>query len=219
MVQAGRLELEVARREVLGKKVRRLRRQSITPANIFGRRVESVAIQMPTAALTHVLRTVGRNEIIYLRLDQESPRPTFIRHVQRDPVSGEILHVDFQQVSLTEKVRLEVPIVLVGVAPAVATFSGTLLHSLDYITVEGLPTEMPSQVEVDVSVLDSLEAALHVRDISLPAGLTVLSNPDLVVATVVPPRVEVEEAVAVEEAPEAAPPVEEEREDQGEGEG
>jgi large subunit ribosomal protein L25 len=195
---------------MLGKKVRQMRRQGLTPGNIFGRHVESAAIQIPTPTLTHILRTTGRNEIVYLRLDGETPRPTLIRHVQRHPINAAILHVDFQQVSLTEKVRLEVPIVLTGTAPAVATMGGTLLHSLDYITVEALPREIPSQVEVDVSGLEGLEVAIHVRDIPVPAGLTVLTNPDLLVATVAPPRVE--EAVAVEEAAAEAVAAEEERE-------
>jgi large subunit ribosomal protein L25 len=153
-----------------------------------------------------VLRTVGRNEIVYLSLDGEAPRPTFIRQVQRDPLTDDILHVDFHQISLTEKVRLAVPIVLVGEAPAVERFGGTLLHSLDHITVEGLPMEIPSQVEVDVSSLETLEAAIHVKDMAVPADLTVLTDPELLVAMVAPPRA-AEEVVAVEE--EAVPAAEE----------
>ncbi|MFQ6019323.1 MAG: 50S ribosomal protein L25 [Dehalococcoidia bacterium] len=199
MVQATRVELTVVGREVLGKKVKRLRRQGLTPANIFGRQVESIAIQVPTVELVQVLRTAGRNEVVYLRLDGEkSELPTLIRHLQRDPTTDQILHVDFQRISLMEKVRLEVPIVLVGKAPAVETFGGTLLHSLGHITVEGLPAEIPSEVEVDVGSLETLESALHVADLALPPGLTVLTDPEVVVATVVPPKVE-EEVVPVEE--------------------
>ena len=228
MVQATRTELKVVAREVLGKKVKRLRQEGLTPANIFGRQVESMAIQVPTQALLQVLRTAGRNEIVYLSLDGESWRPTFLRQVQRHPITDEILHADFYQISLTEKVRLEVPIVLVGKAPAVETFGGTLLHSLGHITVEGLPADIPSQVEVDVAELATLEAAIHVRDMPVVPGLTVLTDPELLVATVVPPKVE-EEVVAVEEeevvaAEEAeAAPVEEEKKkkkkkEEGEGE-
>ena len=121
-----------------------------------------------------------------------------------------IFHVDFYQISLKDKVRLEVPLQLVGVAPAVDTSGGTLLHSLDRITVEGLPTEIPSHIEVDVTSLEQIDQSVHVGDLSIPSGLTVLTNPELVVAKVAPPVVERAEeegveAVAVGEAGEAAP--------------
>ncbi len=211
MVQATRPELNVAPRQVLGKKVKQLRGAGITPANIYGHRVESVAVQVATEELRHVLRTAGRNEIVYLRLDGEEPRPTLIRQVQRNPVTDAILHVDFYQISLLEKVRLEVPVHLVGRAPAVDTFGGILLHSLDNITVEGLPTEIPSHIEVDVSGLAEIDQSIHVSDLPVPANLTVLTDLELVVAKVAPPAVElveeevVAEEVAAEEGEEAAP--------------
>ena len=221
MVQAARIELKVDRREVLGKKVKKLRRQGVTPANVFGRGQESVAIQVPTEELVRILHKAGRNEIVYLQLDGDgSGRPTLIRHVQHHPVKDHILHVDFHQISLTEKVRLEVPIVLTGTAPAVDTYGGTLLHSLDYITVEGLPADIPSQVEVDVSSLESINSYIHVSDIDVPSGLAVLTDPQLVVATVAPPKVEEEAPAEEEEAEEAeeaekAAPAEEAREAEG----
>jgi large subunit ribosomal protein L25 len=201
MVQATRAELKVSPRGVLGKKVKQLRATGVTPANIYGHRVESVAIQMPTEELRHVLRTAGRNDIVYLRLDSEEPRPTFIRQVQRNPVTDAILHVDFYQISLEEKVRLEVPLHLLGHAPAVDTFGGTLLHSLDYITVEGLPTEIPSHIEVDVSGLEEIDQSIHVSDLSVPSSLTMLTDPELVVAKVAPPVVEKVEEEVEEEVP------------------
>lgn len=224
MVEAARIELQVSPRQVLGKKVKRLRREGLTPANIYGRGMDSLAIQVSTDELKRILRTAGRNEIVYLRLDGAEPRPTFIRQIQRDPLTDVILHVDFYQISLKEKVRLEVPLHLVGTAPAVETYGGTLLHSLDYITVEGLPTDIPSVIEVDVSGLEELEQAIHVGDLNVPPNLTVLTDPELVVAKVAPPAVErveeaevVEEAAAVEAAPEAAPAEEAEAEEGGEG--
>ena len=218
MVQVTRTELAVTRRQVLGKKVKRLRWEGVIPANIFGRQLNSEAIQMPTGDLVGLLRAMSRNEIVYLRMDGEEPRPTLIRHVQRHTLSDQVLHVDFQQISLVERVRLEVPIVLVGDAPAVETYGGTLLHGLDHITVEGLPTEVPSQVEADVSGLETMDAALHVRDLAAVSGVTVLTDPDVVVATVVPPKVEgvpvAEEVLAEGEEAEGAAKAE-----AGEGDG
>jgi len=216
MAQRPKVELKVSPRQVLGKKVKRLRRQGIIPANVYGRGLESLAIQVPRDDLVHVLRTAGRNEIIYLRLDGEEPRPTFARQIQRDPVTDAILHVDFYQISLKEKVRMEVPVALVGTAPAEQTYGGTLLHSLDRITVEGLPTDIPSLIEVDVSGLEEIDAAIHVGDLSVPGEVTVLTDPEVVVAKIAPPHVEkeveeevVEEEVAEEAAEEEAAPEEE----------
>jgi large subunit ribosomal protein L25 len=204
MVQQTKVELKVSPREVLGKKVKRLRREGVIPANVYGHGLESVAIQVPKDDLAHLLHSAGRNEIVYLRLDGEEPRPVFLRQIQRNPVTDAILHVDFYQISLKEKVRMEVPLALVGTSPAEQTHGGTLLHSLDRITVEGLPTEIPSAIEVDVSGLEEIDATIYVRELSVPSEVTVLTDPEQVVAKIAPPQVEkeVEEEVEGEEVPE-----------------
>lgn len=207
MAQVVRTELNVARREVLGKKVRRLRRQGLTPANIFGRALDSLAVQVSSDDLRHVLHSAGRNEIVYLRLDSGEPRPTFVRDIQRHPLSDVILHVDFLQISLKDKVKLEVPLHLVGLAPAVDRHGGILVHGLDRVTVEALPAEVPSVIEVDVSGLEEIDQALHVSDLPVPEGVTILTDPEQVVAKVSPPAVvreEEEEKEAAEAAAEAA---------------
>jgi large subunit ribosomal protein L25 len=206
MVEATWTELNVAPRQALGKKVRRLRREGVTPANIFGRNVQSVAIQVGTEELRHVLRTAGRNEIVYVRLDGEEARPTFVRDVQHNPVSDAILHVDFMQISLKEKVRLDVPIHLVGLPGAVDRLGGILVHGLDHVAVEALPTAVPSFIEVDVTGLDEFDQTLHVSDLVVDEGVTILTDPEMVVAKVAPPAVErVEEAAAEAEEAEEAP--------------
>ena len=204
MAKKPKVELTVSPREVLGKKVKRLRREGIIPANVYGRALDSAAIQVVRDDLVRVIRSAGRNEIIYLRLDGEDPRPTFVRQIQRNPVTDAILHVDFYQISLAEKVRMEVPLALVGTAPAEQTYGGTLLHSLDSITVEGLPTDIPSVIEVDVSGLEEIDAAIHVGELSVSGEVTVLSDPEMVVAKIAPPHVEKEVEAEVEEAAEVA---------------
>jgi len=210
MVEATRTrtELNVAPREVLGKKVKTLRRQGLTPANIYGQRVDSQAVQVPTDELKHVLKTAGRNEIVYLRLDGDEPRPTFVREIQKNPVTDIILHVDFNQISLKEKVKADVPIHLVGLSPAVDTFGGILMHGLDHVSVEALPTEVPSFLELDVSSLVEINQALHVSDLELPEDVTLLTDAEQVVAKVAPPAVEIVEEVAEEEAVEGEVPEE-----------
>ncbi len=204
MAEQPKVELNVSPRPVLGKKVKRLRREGIIPANVYGRALDSVAIQVVRDDLVRVVRSAGRNEIIYLRLDGEEPRPTFVRQIQRNPVTDAILHVDFYQISLAEKVRIEVPLALVGTAPAEQTHGGTLLHSLDSITVEGLPTDIPSVIEVEVSGLEEIDASIHVGELSVPDQVTVLSDPEVVVAKIAPPHVEKEVEEEVVEGEEAA---------------
>jgi large subunit ribosomal protein L25 len=206
-----RTELKIEPREMLGKKVKVLRRQGLTPANIYGSHVDSQSIQVSTEELRHVLKTAGRNDIIYLRLDGDDPRPTFVRDIQQNPVTDVILHVDFLQISLREKVRADVPIHLVGLAPAVDTYQGILMHGLDHVTVEALPTEVPSFIEVDVTSLVEINQALHVSDVPAPDGVTILTDVEQVIAKVAPPAVEPEpeveeeaEAVEGEEAAEGA---------------
>ncbi len=226
MVQQTKVELKVSPREVLGKKVKRLRREGAIPANVYGHGLESVAIQVPKEDLVHLLHSAGRNEIVYLRLDGEEPRPVFLRQIQRNPVTDVILHVEFYQISLKEKVRMEVPLALVGTPPAEQTYGGTLLHSLDRIAVEGLPTEIPSAIEVDVSGLEEIDATIYVRELSVPGEITVLTDPDQVVAKIAPPQVEkepeeevAEEGEEVAEGEEAAAEGEEGKEAAAEGGG
>jgi len=205
MTQAvDRLELAVAPREILGKKVQGLRRQGITPANIYGHGVESLAVQVPTHDLAHTIRVAGRNTMLELNVEGEKKaRPVFVHHVQRNPLNDDLLHVDFYQVSLKEKIRLEVPIVVVGEAPAVDIYHGMLLQNTNSVAIEGLPAEMPPYIEVDVSGLTEIDDAIHIKDLPVSAGLTFLVDPELVVVKVSPPRIEVEE-VAEEEAVPAA---------------
>ncbi|HET9475882.1 MAG TPA: 50S ribosomal protein L25 [Dehalococcoidia bacterium] len=199
---AARTELKVAPREVLGKKVKALRRQGYTPANIFGHHVESKAVQIPTEELAHALKKLKRNEIVYLRLDGEEARPAFVKHLQHNPVTDLILHVDFLQISLKNKVKLDVPLHFTGLAPAIDRHGGVLVTALDHISVEALPTEVPSFIEVDVSGLEEIDQSLHVSDLQVPEGVTVLSDSDLVIVKAAAPAIE--RAAAAEEAAEEA---------------
>ena len=226
------LELQVLPREVLGKKVKVLRRQGMTPANIYGHGVESRAVQAETSVLVHLLRTAGRNAIISLQVQGEgAPRPVMVRAAQRNPVTDRLLHIDFYQVSLTEKMRAEVPVILVGTAPAVTDLDGVLLQGLDSVSVEALPGDIPAHLEVDVSRLEQFDDSIHVRDLVLGPNVTLLTDLEPVIAKVAAPRLVAEleaEAAAAEaeaaaekavEAEEAAEKAPEEAAEEKEGEG
>jgi len=204
MTQAAtQIELAVTPRSVLGKKVKTLRQQGITPANIYGHGIPSQAVQLPTPDLARTIRVAGRNTMLQLHVEGERKRrPVFFRDVQRNPITDEFLHVDFYQVSLKEKIKLEVPLIIVGEAPAVSVHQGILLQSINVIAMEGLPTDLPPHIEVDVSGLAEIDDAIHVKDLEMGPDVTLLVDPDLVVAKVAAPRLVEEEVEEGAEVPE-----------------
>lgn len=194
------LTLEASKRDVLGKKTRFLRRQGVTPAHLFGHGLESLALQCDTAKLQRLIARAGRTRLIALGIKGDTePRSIFIREIQRDACTGELLHVDLYQVRKTERVRVDVPIVLVGEAPAMKGKGHTLTHGLTSLSIECLPDKLPPQIEVDLSPLAEVGQAIYVRDIPLSPDITVHNDPDQMVVRVSEIRVEkVEEVVAAE---------------------
>ena len=198
-----REELKTSRRDISGKKVRFLRREGLTPANLYGPGIESVPLQAETAVFKSLLYKVGRNALISLRIDgDKKPKMVMLRDIQRDPLNGSLLHVDFFQVEMTHKVRADVALVFVGEAPAAKSRRVMVIESLNHLHVEALPADLPSQIEVDLSVLEEIDQAIHVRDIAAGEGVEVLTEPDQVIARVMESKVEEVEEV-VEEAEEA----------------
>jgi large subunit ribosomal protein L25 len=209
------IELRATTREVLGKKVRFLRRQGITPVHLFGHDIESAALQCDTGQLQRVLTQAGKTRLIGLRLDKaRKPRNVVVREIQRNSQTRELLHVDFYQVRMAEKIKVEVPIVLVGEAPALKSKGNMLMQELSRLTIECLPDEIPPTIELDLSPLTEAEQAIQVKDITLGEGITVFDDPEYVVVKISALPVEKVEEVVVEEevieAPEAAPSPEEE---------
>jgi large subunit ribosomal protein L25 len=210
------MELSANNREILGKKVRFLRRQGITPVHLFGRNIEPLPLQCDTVELKNILAQAGMTQIVSLKIDDtKTPTNVMVREVQTEPRTDELLHVDFYQILMEEKIRVEVPIVTVGEAPALRFKENFLAHELNNLTIECLPDEIPSRVEVDLSDLTETEQAIHVGDISLGDGITIIDNPEQLVVKIsagfVEKEVEEEEVEAEleGEVPEGAAPPEE----------
>jgi large subunit ribosomal protein L25 len=195
------LTLQADKRDILGKKARFLRRQGTTPTHLFGHGIESLSLQCDTAKLQRLIARAGMTRLITLGIEgDKQPRSVFIREIQRDVCTGELLHVDFYQVRRTEKIRVDVPIILVGEAPAMKEKGRTLTHSLTSLSIECLPDKLPPQIEVDLSPLGEVGQAIYVRDIALSSDIIVFAEPDQMVVKVSEVRVEkVEEVVAAEE--------------------
>jgi large subunit ribosomal protein L25 len=172
-------------RTTLGKSVARLRREGVLPANIYGRGVESTAVQIATRDAAALLRVHGANTLVNLQVAGESaPRSVVVRGTQRHPVNQALQHVDFYQVDVNRNMQAHVPVVVTGEAPAVAMYKGVVIHGLDNVLVEGLPGQMPTHFEISVDGLTELESEVKVSDLQLPAGVTVLTSGDIMLARV-----------------------------------
>ncbi|MCK5653912.1 MAG: 50S ribosomal protein L25, partial [Dehalococcoidia bacterium] len=184
-----------------------LRREGLTPVNLYGPNIESTPLQAETPLLKRLIARAGRNALITLKVDgAKKPRVVMVRDIQRDPLNDELLHVGFFQVEMTHRVKAEVPLLFLGEAPAAKTSRAMLIQNLTSLQVEALPADLPHDIEVDLSVLEELDQSIHVRDIVVDEAVEVLTDPDQVVARVMESKVEKlveeieEEAVAVEEA-------------------
>ena len=200
--------LTAHRREITGKDVARLRRQGILPAVLYGHGEASEPIQIDAKAFETLNRVSGRHALIDLKIEGGRTHQAVVHDVQEHPVKRVPLHVDFQLVKMTEEMTMDVQLVPIGTSVAVEKHNGTLLQTLDHIRLRGLPGAMPQSIEYDVSVLDSFEAAIHVRDLAIPEKVTLLTDPDESVAHVQPSRAEVElerEAATAAPAEGAAP--------------
>ena len=200
------IDLSAKPRTVLGKKVKRLRREGIVPGNIYGHAIASTALEAPAKELKRVVRAAGHTGLVLITLDGEAvARTVVIRKIQRESMTGELVHVDFQQVSMTEKMNVRIPIALVGEAPAIEV-EGSVVQVLDYVDVECLPGNIPSQIELNLAGLTTVDSQLHIRDLVIPAGVTVLTDESLLVVSVggAAGEPEAEEgAAAAEETPAA----------------
>jgi large subunit ribosomal protein L25 len=194
------LTLQAAKRSVLGKKNRFLRRQGITPAHLFGHNIKSQALQCDTLQIKRIIDHAGTTRLVNLRIDGEKqPKSVFVREIQMDAVGKQLLHVDFYQVKKGEKIEVVVPIILVGEAPAMKGKGRMLAHGITSLSIECLPESVPPQIEVDISLLEELEQVIHVKDIILDPDITVHAEPEQLVVKVTEAVVKVEEEVVAEE--------------------
>jgi len=200
------LNLKGERREGVGKSVtRKLRQAGRIPAVYYGRGEEPMPLVVSLRDLLDLIeRAEGSNVIVDLKVegDTGADKKALIREIQRDPVGGNILHLDLQHISLTERITVEVPVVLVGTPTGVKDGGGILEHLLREVEVECLPTDIPARLEADVTALQ-IGDSLHVSDLR-EDRVTIKTEAGRAIAAVVPPEV-LEEAKPAEEAAVAEP--------------
>ncbi len=212
------IKLELEPRELLGKKVNRLRRAGITPVHLYGPDAESRPLQCQSHKLIQVLSLAGGNTAIEVSIQGESgSKLAFAREIQWEPMRDTVLHVDFLLADINRPVTAQVPIILTGESAGARSVGGSIVHQLRQLDVQALPLEMPGQIELDLAVLTEADSVIRVSDIDLPSNITVLTDLEELVVRVELPRVEVEvEEVEAEEGEEVeasgeedSPPAEE----------
>lgn len=191
-------KLAVHPRQVVGKKVAQLRREGVLPGVVFGGRKDSASVQTDLRSFERSYRRWGNTTLLSLEGLDGDAIPALIHGVARDTMTGRLLHVDFQRVSLTEKTHAEVPLHFVHESPAVKTLGAVLVHARDHVTVEAFPQDIPHAIEVDLSPLIEIDDALYVRDLVFDkTTVSIVDDPDELVVKAVPVRIEAEPTPAV----------------------
>ncbi len=175
--------IEANRRDVIGKKVGALRRAGKLPGILYGRQFNPTPILMDLRETGRILASISQSQLVTINLEG-SEHSALVREKQRDFIRGTLKHVDFQVVSLTEKLRTNISVEIVGVSPAIKNYNGVVVNELDEIEVECLPQNLPEKFVVDVSTLEKIGDVVHVRDLPTFAGVEILNDPDEVVVII-----------------------------------
>ncbi len=171
------ISLEVSKRDLIGKRVKQLRREGRIPAVLYGPDVEPLSLAADWRELRQVLLDAGGTQIIELNIEGDKV-PTLARVVQRDPIRGDILHVDFYRVAMDRLISADVPVMLVGENPLAEAGTAILVHSLNSLSVEALPASLPPHIEVDVARLTEIGDQLLAGDLEMPEGVVLLTDPE-----------------------------------------
>ncbi len=185
------MELQTAPRTAFQKANKNLRRKGLIPANFYGRGMPNQSLEIGQTDFQKVFKEAGENTVIYLNLAGKK-QPTLVHEVQYDPVSHEVLHVDFYGVRMDEKIKTMVPLEFTGEAPAVKEKGGVLNKGVLEIEVEALPADLPHSLAADLSGLAELNQSIYVKDIKVPKNVKILLDPETAVATVTEPAPEEE---------------------------
>ena len=181
--------LKAEDRKVVGKQVRALRRAGLLPAVMYGHQIQPIAISLDHREASRILPRVSSSQLIQVEVGGER-FPVLVREKQRHPVTGNLLHIDFQTVSMTEKLHAMVRIELTGDAPAVKNYNGVLVTGQEEIEVECLPGDLINRIVVDLSGLTEIGNSIRVSDLQVPSSILVLTELDEMVVLVTAPAAE-----------------------------
>jgi len=188
--------IEAQKRTVKGKKVGGLRRQGILPGIIYGRikkdQIEPIPIQLDLHVVSQTIKKLTGSSLVTLDVDGEK-YPAILREAQRDIIYGTLRHVDFMAVSLSETLQTAVPIELIGQAPAEINMAAVVVTGVSVLEIECLPQDLPDRIEVDATVLEDIDSVIYVKDLDISDNITILTDPDELIAGVTYVTIEEEE--------------------------
>ncbi len=200
-----KLVLEAEPREITGKKVKALRRQGKLPAVMYGKGLKPIALQLDAREASKILSRSGAASLLDLKIGKEVHK-VLLRDVQRDIIRRHPIHVDFLEVAMDVAIRTEVPVELIGEAPAVSDYGGVLVTGVSEIEVEALPGDLVDRVTVDLSTLTDVGDSITVADLDLGGRVKILTDPSELIARIIFKAEEVEEEVVEELVPLEAEP-------------
>lgn len=206
-----RLSLKAEERTLLGKKVKNLRKDGKLPGHVYGKGVETEHVSVDGKTFLKTFKEAGETGLINLKIGAEKVRPVLVRGVQYDPITGQPIHIDFYQVNLTQKVKVPVPLILIGDQPESVHLGETIvLQTLQEVEVEALPTDLVENIEVDITPLKNIDDAITVGQLNYDRSkLTVCAGEDEIVVKLAPAITAEMEKLLKEEAAEAAAAAEE----------
>ncbi len=176
--------LEVTPRTIFGKKLKKVRKEGLVPANIYGPEFKSQSISVNYKEFLKTFQVVHETGVVYLKLNKEEI-PALIKNIQYHPVSDIILHIDFRKINLTQKLQTDVPIKITGTSEAVAQKGGVLLKQLELLKVEALPQDIPQSIDLDISSLKEIGGEIKVSDIPQTSKYKLMDDPAKVIVSVV----------------------------------
>lgn len=208
------LTLAVKTRQIIGKKVKVLRKKGLLPAVIYGPKIKPISLALGVKEFEKTYQEAGESSLIKLELPElKKEYLVLIHEVQRDPLTDKFIHVDFYQAPLGEEIEAKVPLVFEGEVPAVKELGGTLIKNISELEVKALPQNLPKEIKINVESLITFEDTILIKDLKVPSGVKILKDSNEIVAQVTPPeKVEEELEKPIEEKVEEVEKVEEEKE-------
>lgn len=170
--------------------MRTLRDEGLIPAELYGHGTDNLHLTVAEKEFNKVFKEAGESTVVVLKTDSQGDRNVLIHDIQEDPLTGMVMHVDFYEVRMDEKLTATVPLRFIGEAPAVKEKEGVLVRAIQELEVEALPADLPPEIEVDLAKLDDIGASIRVSDLAVSDKVKILVDAETVVVTVVPPVVE-----------------------------
>jgi len=199
------LKLLVKLRQETGRRNKIIREQKLIPAVLYGHKVKNLNLSVKERDFEKIYKQAGESTLIKINIktdkdEKEKERIVLIYNTEKDPVSDEVIHIDFYQVKMDQEISIEIPLVFINKSDAVETDKGVLIKNLQVVEVEALPQDLPSEIEVDISVLKTFNDNIYIKDLKIPEKSKIKNNPEDSVASVIPPRTKAE-LENLEEAP------------------